>query len=144
MVLQTQIFFLVNHFSGTRFLVDLWYKTTFFSGQPLFSNQISRTTFLKPLFYTFLEKWLQNEWSKGRERVIKSGKWANVVYGRPLTFIAIFFIRVVTAIIGTVALQKNRNVSPWTFENISFVICKKIKRVFQLTLKHFRLTIYQV
>ena len=29
-VLQTQIFFLVNHFSGTRFLVDFWYKTTFF------------------------------------------------------------------------------------------------------------------
>ena len=34
-------FFLVNHFSRTRKNVDLWYKTTFFSGQPLFSNQIS-------------------------------------------------------------------------------------------------------
>ena len=40
-VLQTRIFFLVNHFSRTRKNVDLWYKTTFFSGQPLFSNQIS-------------------------------------------------------------------------------------------------------
>jgi hypothetical protein len=28
-------------------------------------NQISRTTFLEPLFYTFLEKWLQNKWSIG-------------------------------------------------------------------------------
>ena len=43
--------------------VDLWYKTTFFSGQPLFSNQISRTIFHKPIFYTFLEKWLQIKWS---------------------------------------------------------------------------------
>ena len=63
MVLQTQIFFLVNHFSPTRKKVDLWYKTTFFSGQPLFPSQISRTTFLEPLFNTFLEKWLQIKWS---------------------------------------------------------------------------------
>jgi len=62
-VLQTQIFFLVNRFSPTWKNVDLWYKTTFFSSQPLFSNQISRTTFLEPLFYNFLEKWLQNKWS---------------------------------------------------------------------------------
>ena len=41
----------------------VWYKTTFFSGQPFFSNHISWTRFLKPLFYTFLEKWLQNKWS---------------------------------------------------------------------------------
>ena len=27
------------------------------------SNQISRTRFLEPLFYTFLEKWLQIKWS---------------------------------------------------------------------------------
>ena len=26
---------------------------------------VCRTTFLKPLFYTFLEKWLQNKWSNG-------------------------------------------------------------------------------
>ena len=42
-------------FWSTTFLqpekkVDLWYKTTFFFGQPLFSNQISRTRFLKLLF----------------------------------------------------------------------------------------------
>ena len=54
--------FLVNHFSPTWKKVDLCYKTTFFSGQPLFSNQISRTTFLEPLFYTILEKWLQIKW----------------------------------------------------------------------------------
>merc|ERR1719203_629348 len=43
-------FFLVNHFSRTRKNLDLWYKTTFFSGQPLFSNHFSRTTFLEPDF----------------------------------------------------------------------------------------------
>ena len=43
-------FFLVNHFSRTRKNVDLWYKTIFFSGQPLFSNQISWTRFLEPDF----------------------------------------------------------------------------------------------
>ena len=43
-------FFLVNHFSPTWKKLDLWYKTTFFSGQPLFSNQISRTRFLEPDF----------------------------------------------------------------------------------------------
>ena len=43
-------FFLVNHFSRTRKNVDLRYKTIFFSGQPLFSNQISWTRFLAPLF----------------------------------------------------------------------------------------------
>ena len=32
-------FFLVNLVSPTRKNVDLWYKTTFFSGQPLFLNQ---------------------------------------------------------------------------------------------------------
>ena len=31
-------FFLVNHFSRTRKNVDLWCKTIFFSGQPLFLN----------------------------------------------------------------------------------------------------------
>ena len=50
----------------------------FFSGQPLFSNQISEpdfsnqiswTTFLEPLFYTFLEKWLQIKWSPGIEKI---------------------------------------------------------------------------
>ena len=63
MVLKTQFFFLLNHFSPTWKYVNLWYKTTFFSGQPFFSNHISWTRFLKPLFYTFLEKWLQNKWS---------------------------------------------------------------------------------
>ena len=45
------IFFLVNHFSRTRKNVNLWYKTTFFSGQPLFSNQISWTRFFEPDFW---------------------------------------------------------------------------------------------
>ena len=61
-------FFKLGFFSGQPLLlnqkkVDLWYKTTLFSGQSLFSNQISQTRFLEPLFYTFLEKWLQNKWS---------------------------------------------------------------------------------
>ena len=73
-------FFLVNHFSRTRFLVDLW---SLFFCQPLFSNQIprtiflepdflnqiSQTTFLKPLFDTFLEKWLQIIWSSAQCQV---------------------------------------------------------------------------
>ena len=37
-----------------------FWSTTFL--EPDFTNQISRTTFLKPLFYTFLEKWLQIKW----------------------------------------------------------------------------------
>ena len=43
-------FFLVNHFSPAWKKLDLWYKTTIFSGQPLFSNQISWTRFLQPDF----------------------------------------------------------------------------------------------
>ncbi len=39
-------FFLVNHFSRTT--KKIW---------------VCRTTFLEPLFYTFLEKWLQIKWS---------------------------------------------------------------------------------
>ena len=93
MVLQTRIFFLVNHFSPTWKKVNLWYKTTFFSGQSLFSsqiswtrflepdflNQISWTRFLEPLFYTFLEKWLQIKWSKvarvqAKKRSIKNSQ----------------------------------------------------------------------
>ena len=49
-------FFLVNHFSRTRFL------------EPDFSNQISQTIFLEPLFYNFLEKWLQIKWLNGQEK----------------------------------------------------------------------------
>ena len=63
MVLEKWFCKLVNHFSQTWKKVDLWYKTTLFSGQPLFLNKISRTRFLKPLFYTSLEPWLQNKWS---------------------------------------------------------------------------------
>ena len=63
-VLQTRIFF-----SGQPLFSNLkkrqiygikppfFWSTTFL--EPDFSNQISQTTFLKPLFYTFLEKWLQ-------------------------------------------------------------------------------------
>ena len=60
MVLQTRIFFLVNHFSPTWKKLDLWYKTTFFSGQPLFSNQISRTRFLEPDFSNHISKNCKN------------------------------------------------------------------------------------
>ena len=38
-----------------------FWSTTFL--EPDFLNQISRTRFLEPIFYTFLEKWLQNKWS---------------------------------------------------------------------------------
>ena len=55
-------FFLVNHFSRTRFL------------EPDFSNQISRTTFLEPLFYNFVEKWLQNKWSTSSDSMKLSEK----------------------------------------------------------------------
>ena len=74
-------FFPVNHFSRTR--KKIWVSTTtslqpekiwiysinppfFWSTtflDPDFLKQISRITFLKPLFYNFLEKWLQNKWS---------------------------------------------------------------------------------
>ena len=57
-------FFLVNHFSWTRKNVDLWYKTTFFSVQPLFSNQISQTRFLKPYFSNQISKNCQNRGSR--------------------------------------------------------------------------------
>ena len=53
-------YFLVNHFSLTRFLVDLWYKTTFVSDQPLFLNHISRTIFLEQYFSDQISKSCKN------------------------------------------------------------------------------------
>ena len=47
--------------SGLRNLVRvIWFEK---SGWPEKKIWVCRTTFLKPLFYTFLEKWLQNKWS---------------------------------------------------------------------------------
>ena len=64
--------------------VNLYYKSTFFqvgekwfcklgfffwfekSGWPEKKIQVWRTTFLEPLFYTFLEKWLQIKWLSNR------------------------------------------------------------------------------
>ena len=59
--------------SGSRKVVDqkkgwfysinppfLWFEK---SGWPEKKIRVCRTTFLEPLFYTFLEKWLQNKWS---------------------------------------------------------------------------------
>ena len=57
-------FFLVNYFSWTRKKIQVW-RT--FILEPDLLNKISRTRFLKPLFYTFLEKWLQNKWSNGAQ-----------------------------------------------------------------------------
>ena len=46
--------------------VVLYHKSTFFQvGEKWLTRKkirVCRTTFLKPLFYTFLEKWLQNKW----------------------------------------------------------------------------------
>ena len=50
---------------STTFLIkkiQVW-RTIFL--EPDFSNQVSQTRFLKPLFYTFPEKWLQIKWSTG-------------------------------------------------------------------------------
>ena len=52
-------------FLSTTFLIkkiQVW-RTIFL--EPDFSNQVSQTRFLKPLFYTFPEKWLQIKWSTG-------------------------------------------------------------------------------
>ena len=49
---------LANHFSPTWKKLDLWY--IFFSGQPLFSNQISRTRFLEPDFSNHISKNCKN------------------------------------------------------------------------------------
>ena len=59
--------------SGSRKAVDLnkrWFYTInppFFmlekSGWPEKKIRVCRATFLEPLFYTFLEKWLQIKWS---------------------------------------------------------------------------------
>ena len=59
MVLQTRIFFLVNHFSRTRKKIRVC-RTTFL--QPEKKIRVCRTTFLEPHFYIFLEKWLQIKW----------------------------------------------------------------------------------
>ena len=77
MLLQTRLFFLVGDPENK---VGLYYKTTFFSGWRKVVLQtrifflvrekwltrkkirVCRTTFLEPLFYTFLEKWLQIKW----------------------------------------------------------------------------------
>ena len=53
-------FFLVNHFSPTWKKQDLWYKTSLFPGQPLFSNQISQTRFLEPDFLNQISKNCKN------------------------------------------------------------------------------------
>ena len=47
--MQTRIFF-----PGSRKVVDQKKKI-----------RVCRTTFVEPLFYTFLEKWLQIKWSNG-------------------------------------------------------------------------------
>ena len=47
-ILQTRIFFLVREKKLTRKKI-----------------RVCRTTFLEPLFYTLLEKWLQIKWSTG-------------------------------------------------------------------------------
>ena len=59
--------------SGSRKVVDqkkkvfLYHKSTFFLvGEKWLARKkiwACRTTFLEPLFYTFLENWLQNKWS---------------------------------------------------------------------------------
>ena len=45
-----------------------------------------------------------------------------------VTFITVFFIRVITTIVVTVTLKSDRNISPRTLENISFFICNKNKK----------------
>ena len=49
--------------------VGLYYKSIFFSGLRKVVDQekiwVCRTSFLEPVFYTFLEKWLQIKWSLG-------------------------------------------------------------------------------
>ena len=63
-----------NHFSrkvqksGSANWDFFFWSTTFLELD--FSNQISRTTFLEPLFYTFLEKWLQIKWSFGSQELL--------------------------------------------------------------------------
>ena len=47
-------FYTINpHFSGSRKVVD----------------QKKKSEFAEPLFYTFLEKWLQNKWSSGSQQI---------------------------------------------------------------------------
>ena len=78
-----------------------------FSGQQLFSNQISRTIFLEPdfskyvLFYTFLEKWLQIKWFTVYWLVFKMGSeserhclsWTSKAESKTVTYttVAILF-----------------------------------------------------
>jgi len=57
---KLSFFFLVNHFSRARKKVDLWYKTIFFSGQPLFSNHIFRAIFPQPDFSNQISKNFKN------------------------------------------------------------------------------------
>ena len=83
MVLQTWIFWL----SGwPEIKVGLYYKSTFFQvGEKWFCKlgfffwllekwltrkkiRVWRTTFLEPLSYTFLEKWLQIRWLQGCQK----------------------------------------------------------------------------
>ena len=49
--------------SGSRNLVrEIWFEK---SGWPEKKIRVWRTTFLEPLFYTFLEEWLQIKWLSG-------------------------------------------------------------------------------
>ena len=73
--------------SGSRKVVDQkkrWFYTinpTFFrfekSGWPEKKIRVCRTTFLEPLFYTFLEKWSQNKWSSGPFILVKPTYYQN-------------------------------------------------------------------
>ena len=47
----------------------LYYKSIFFLVREI---RVCRTTFLEPLFYSFLEKWLQNKWSNALNMMKRS------------------------------------------------------------------------
>ena len=52
-----------------------------------FSNQISKTRFLEPLFYNFLEKWLQIKWSNGETcQGVSIGHYTNLLNPQWLGF----------------------------------------------------------
>ena len=66
--------------------VGLYYKSTFFQvgensdlvGEKWLTRKkirVCRTTFLEPLFYIFLEKWLQIKWSFGSPTPMKVKCW---------------------------------------------------------------------
>ena len=106
-----------------------FWSTTFL--EPDFLNQISRITFLEPLFYTFLEKWLQIKWS--HESLLTK---LDILYpvAFPLTTALILKTSVLLSI--TTTTVKHNTQSNWMVGKKTFVL--SLQAYWEKKLKFFK------